>query len=145
MGEELSKREKGLKNRQETEIPPFPLLAAPQKYQAKNSNICAEDLVQTYSGSLIASSVSVSPYESCLVDSVGHVLLVSLEPCGSYISFSPSSIGFLELQGDKRNEDFQFGLSLHLMFGCGSLRLPLPVTSKSLFDDYWVRHQSMSI
>lgn len=27
---------------------------------------------------LIATSVSLSPYESCLVDSMGHILLVSL-------------------------------------------------------------------
>lgn len=38
----------------------------------------AEDLAQIPAGSGIAASVSVSPYESYSVDSVGCVLLVSL-------------------------------------------------------------------
>jgi hypothetical protein len=44
-----------------------------------------EDLVQTRVGSLIAASGTVSPYESCLVDSAGHVLLVSSVPLASTI------------------------------------------------------------
>ena len=45
----------------------------------------AEDPVQTYAGSVIAASVSVSPYKPCLVDSVGHVLLVSVTLLASTI------------------------------------------------------------
>lgn len=40
-------------------------------------NICGEDLVQTQVDSVIVSSVSVIPYEPCLVDSMGLTLLVS--------------------------------------------------------------------
>ena len=43
-----------------------------------NYNLCAKDLAQTCVGSVLAASVSVSPYEPCLVDCVGVVLLVLL-------------------------------------------------------------------
>lgn len=37
-----------------------------------------ESLVQTHVGSMVASSFSVSPYEACLVDSVGHYHTLSI-------------------------------------------------------------------
>lgn len=42
--------------------------------------IYAEDLAQTHPESLFVTSVSVIPYEPYLVDSVGHILMVSLIP-----------------------------------------------------------------
>jgi hypothetical protein len=45
--------------------------------------------VHTYVESMVATTVSVSPYEPCLVDHVGHVLLVS--------SIPPCLLGFPEL------------------------------------------------
>ena len=49
-----------------------------------NNNIFTEDLAQTLTGSVFVASVSVSPYEPCLVDSVAHGLL-SLNPLASAI------------------------------------------------------------
>jgi hypothetical protein len=87
----------------------FPVLQAakesersPQEHQATNPNIYVEDLVRTPAGSGSATSVSVSPYEPCLVDVHG-----------------PLSPGVV-LQGEGPDGG-QFGLSLHVMFGCGSL------------------------
>lgn len=55
------------------------LIGNPQKPQAKQGdNIHSEDLTQTYLGSVIATSDSVSTNEPCVVDSLGHVLLVFL-------------------------------------------------------------------
>lgn len=48
-----------------------------------------EDLMQANAGFIIATAVSVSPCEPCLVDSVGHVLLVSLIPLTPTILPSP--------------------------------------------------------
>jgi hypothetical protein len=47
-----------------------------------NYNVYAEDLAKIHTGPLIVTSVSVIPYEAelCLVNSVGHVLPVSLIP-----------------------------------------------------------------
>ena len=44
-----------------------------------------------------ASSVSVTPYEPCLVNSVGHVLLVSSIQSDSYSPYTLSSAGFPKL------------------------------------------------
>lgn len=63
----------------------------------------AEDAAQTHADSEIVDSVSVSPSEPCLVDSVQY-FPGFLNPSGSYNS-SPSP---------------EFAL-LCLMFGCGSL------------------------
>lgn len=45
---------------------PLPLLGVPQEHRANNHNIRAEDLGQTYAGTMTAASFSVSPYEPCL-------------------------------------------------------------------------------
>jgi hypothetical protein len=55
--------------------------------------------VKTHAGPVHAASVSLSSYEPCLVDSEGHVLLVSSIPTCSYtLSASPSGV-FDELSG----------------------------------------------
>jgi hypothetical protein len=54
-----------------SETTPLPLLGASQKHKANNYTIHAEGLVQTHVGSVTATSVSLSPYEPCLVDPVG--------------------------------------------------------------------------
>lgn len=51
------------------------LLGIPQKNQDHNYNIHTENLVQTRP--LVAASVSLSPYEHCLVDLVGSAFVVS--------------------------------------------------------------------
>ena len=57
-----------------------PTVRSPTKHQVNNHNIYAKDIAQTLVGSMIAASVSVSPYDACLVDSVSRVLLVSSTP-----------------------------------------------------------------
>jgi hypothetical protein len=49
--------------------------------------------VQTHAGFMTAASGSVSPYEPCLDDSVGHVLLVSSMPLAPTILPLPLSWG----------------------------------------------------
>lgn len=56
--------------------------------------------MQTHAGPVLATSVSDSPYSPCLVDSVGHILLVSFIPSDSYNLSSPSSVIFPKLQGN---------------------------------------------
>lgn len=70
--------------------------------------------MENNTSSVVAASDSVSAYELCLVDSIGHVLLVS----------SPSSTEFPEL---------------HLIFGCGTLYMLSPDAEESLVDDDWDR------
>lgn len=97
------------------------MLGVLQKHQASNHNIYAKDLEQTHAGPKIVTSVSVSPYEPCLADFVGHVLLDS---SGSYNVFLPlykcsqGSMG-IELMGISNLWSF------HLMFGCRFLHLRL--------------------
>jgi hypothetical protein len=43
-------------------------------------NVYAEDLNQNHTGSMFVSSVSVSLYELCLLDSVSHDLVVCSSP-----------------------------------------------------------------
>lgn len=64
--------------------------------------------MQSHAGPVIADSVSVSPYETFLVDSVGHFLLVSFIYSDSYSLSSPSSTGF----------PVQFRIFLLIMSGC---------------------------
>ena len=61
-----------------SEIPVVPQEGVPQEHQAKQPHVYAEDLAQSYAGSVITASDSVSPYTLYLVDSMGHVLLLSL-------------------------------------------------------------------
>jgi hypothetical protein len=75
---------------------------------ALNHNINAEDLAQTHADSVIVTSVFVNPYEPCLVNSEGCVLLMSLTPLASRIL--PPSL----LQGSPW---------LCLVFGCDSRHL----------------------
>jgi hypothetical protein len=58
--------------KKESEIHMLPPIGFSQK--TPSYNIYAEDLMQGHTGTLLATSVSVSPYEPCLVDSLGHVL-----------------------------------------------------------------------
>lgn len=75
---------------------------------------------------MVAASVSVSPSEACLVDSVGLVVLVfSITTIDSYNSSSRFSAGFLEL---------------HLMLGSESLYLLPSDAGGSLCDDSWANH-----
>jgi hypothetical protein len=48
---------------------PAPTVKILQEHQATNHNLYAENLGQTH---MLATSVSVSPCEPCLVHSVGH-------------------------------------------------------------------------
>lgn len=59
---------------------PLPLFGIPEEHQAIQPYIYAEDLGGTQTGSLIISSVSVRLYVPCLVDAMGPVLVVSLNP-----------------------------------------------------------------
>lgn len=58
-----------------------------------NCNIYAEGLAQTHKGPVIVTSVSVSLYEFYLVDSVGHILMVSLTPVAPTILPPPLLCG----------------------------------------------------
>lgn len=77
-------------------------------------------------GPVIATSVSMSPYEHCLVDSVCHVLLMTLKP------LNPAN-----LTSTLPEVPLMFcGVSLHL----------LPSAARgSLSDDNQARSQSLSI
>ena len=76
--------------------PLFPLLGVPQEDHVTHYNIYEEGLGQSHAGSLVVGSVSVSPYESWLVDSVGFFFFGVLDPSGSYNPSFPSSAGFPE-------------------------------------------------
>ena len=54
--------------------------------------MCAQDLAQTHAGSMVAASVSVSPYEPCSVDSVGCVPPMSSIPLAATVLPSSSSL-----------------------------------------------------
>lgn len=79
-------REKGPESKRK--IRRCPILTARDKNpKLNNHNIYAENLAQAHSE--IATSVSVSPFEPCLLDSVGLVLLVSLTPMAPIIPPPP--------------------------------------------------------
>jgi hypothetical protein len=80
---------------------------------------------------MIVSSVSLSPYEPCLVDCVGCVLMVSLTPLASEILLM-----YLLSGGGVGG-----GSWLHLFFGCG-LCICFSHLLNDISDD---RYQSMSI
>lgn len=67
-----------LGGKKESETPPFSLFGVHKKLKLNNHNLQLEDWAPNLAGTLIVCSVSVCPYEFCLVGSVGQVLLVSL-------------------------------------------------------------------
>lgn len=73
----------------------------------------AEDLVKIHADLMIAVSASVSPDETCFIDSVGQVLLVSSITSDSYNLSSLSSTVSPELQWERPDEDLQFRLSIN--------------------------------
>lgn len=79
---------KGPKHRQQSQKQPS-LLEVPQEHQAIQPKAYAEDLAQNHTGSMSAISFSVSSYETCLVYSVGSVLLVSLTSLASTVLSHP--------------------------------------------------------
>lgn len=97
----------------ESDIHPLPVLGVTQEHQATSRNICTEDLVQTPAGLVLDTSVSVSPCDPCLVDSVDHVLLVSSIPFDSYNFSLPSCMGFPELRGEGPDGYLQSRLPQH--------------------------------
>lgn len=57
------------------------LLGVSQKYQTKNPvYMCTEAPVQTHAGHMLASLVSLRPFELCLVDLLDQVCLVFFIP-----------------------------------------------------------------
>lgn len=79
----------------ESETPPLPQSGVPQKQKAKNHNTYTEDTAWTQGGSMIVASVSLSPRNPCLVDSVGSLLPGVLHSFGSSNSSSPLPWGSL--------------------------------------------------
>lgn len=65
------------KSRQKSQKPPLPLSGASLKHQVNNHNIHTEVLAKTHASFMIASSVSTSPHDPCLVDSMGLSLTLS--------------------------------------------------------------------
>lgn len=59
---------------------PLPLVGSHKNVKLQDHNLYAEDLEQTYVGLLIVGSVSVSPYEPLLVDSVSRVFVIPSTP-----------------------------------------------------------------
>lgn len=51
-----------------------------------NHNMYTKHLTQIHTGSLIVTLISVRPYETCLVDSVGHVLVMSSTPTPTLVT-----------------------------------------------------------
>lgn len=84
----------------------------------------AEGLDQTQAGSVVATSISLRPYEPCLADSVGHFFPGVLNPS---VSYNPSHL-------------FQGVPQLCLMFSCGSLHLLPSAVGRNLSDDDWSSH-----
>lgn len=77
-----SNKRKHFKNRQMGEI--FPLLGGSKKkktsHKSENKNIYLENLVHTYQGLVLATSVSKSPFRPCFTDLTSHVLLFCWSP-----------------------------------------------------------------
>lgn len=91
--------------------------------------------MQTLVGPGLAVSVSVSPWEPCLVGSMGHVLLVFSTLFDPLQSPPPSPMRFPELQGEGLTETSNLD-TLSIMSDCGSLVLCYRRTS----DDAPTRH-----
>jgi hypothetical protein len=68
----------------ESETPSLSLLGVHQDPQAKQpQHVSRGPCIQTHASSVVTASVCVNSFESCLVDSVGHVLLVFWAPLPS--------------------------------------------------------------
>lgn len=76
--------EKNLKSRQKSQRNTCSHLSESYKNTKLTDTTCTQDLLQTPADSVLPVSVSVSSYAHCLGDSVGHVLLMSSIPSGSY-------------------------------------------------------------
>ena len=83
--------------------------------------------MKTLAGSMMTLSVSVDLYETCLVDSVGCVLLVSSTLLASKILPPPSQQEHC------------------LVFDCESLHWLLSAAKGSIPNSEWARHRSMSV
>lgn len=81
--------------RKESEIHYF-VLTVSQKHKTGNDNIHTEDLLETHADPVLVESVSVSPQESCLVESGGHLFPV-YSTCSTFYHLScdeiPRSLG----------------------------------------------------
>lgn len=68
-------------------------IRSPTKHQANRHQIYEENLVQINAGPMVDFFLfkSVSPSEPCLLDSIGHVFLISSLLFDSYNIFYPSS------------------------------------------------------
>lgn len=82
-------------NRQKGQRHQHIIVRSPTKTCWRTSIFCSQDLMQTFPGPVLATSVSVSPYEPRLVKSMVHVLLMSLIPLTPAIL--PSHAEFLDL------------------------------------------------
>lgn len=110
----------------------------------KNIHLKATTYQQSGAGSWHSASVSLHPYEYCLVDLMCHVLLVSSIPTDSYRLPSPL-LRCVDLQGEEPNKHLQFILFLHTTSDFECLRLLTTAAGGGLSDDGCTRHQSMRI
>lgn len=81
LGEANQQEKRGPKRRQKSlRQPNFLCQESHQNTKLHNHDIYATGLVQTHAAPMIASSVSVSLHEPCLLDSPSHALPMSLSP-----------------------------------------------------------------
>jgi hypothetical protein len=92
--------------------------------------------VQTQTGYVFA--VSVNPFDGCLVDSVGCVLVFS-SPLILTI-FSPLFLWFPKIRGEESNGGLQFRLSLCIMSCCGYVYPLLFDAEGSLSENGWKKY-----
>lgn len=78
----------------------IPFSYSPIKTSVNSHNKITANPGQTHVSPVLTGSVSVSPCELRLADSVDRVLLLSSILSNSYNLFSPSSVGFPDIQGD---------------------------------------------
>lgn len=107
--------------------------------------IYPEYVVQTHTGPVPITSVSLSPYGPYLLDSMGCVLVSSISS-ESHNHSAPSSMKFLVLWEEESDEDLQLDSpSPCIMCDCEFLhRLP-SAADERYSDDNWTRHHSISI
>ena len=109
--------------------------------QANSHNIYTGKLVLIHADPVLATLVSVSSCEPCLIDLVGHVLVFFI-PSEPYNCSSPFLVRFLDHRGKRPNENIHFRLCLCMLYGCGSLNLFSFAARGSLCDNNWTRHGS---